>query len=71
MQNGLYFYKHSNTIDNSITNIFLPHIYINLDILKMAEGILRKRALELYSLEEYSELRANFGLVGGIETRIK
>jgi hypothetical protein len=44
---------------------------INPDILKTAAGILRKRALELYSLEDDSELRATFELVGGIETRIK
>jgi hypothetical protein len=31
---------------------------INQDILKTVAGILRKRALELYSLEDDSELRA-------------
>jgi len=40
---------------------------INPDILKAAAGILRKRALELYSLEDEPEI---FELVGGIETRI-
>ena len=45
--------------------------YINPNILKMGAGILRKRALELYSLEDDSELRAIFEPVGGIETRIK
>ena len=44
---------------------------INLDILKMDACILRKRALELYSLEDDSELRAIFETVGGIETKIK
>ena len=43
---------------------------INLDILKTAAGISRKIALELYSLEDDSELRAIFELVGGIETGI-
>ena len=41
---------------------------INLDILKTAACILRKRALELYFLEDDSELRQIFELVGGIET---
>ena len=41
---------------------------INLDILKTFACILRKRALDMYSLEDDSELRANFELVGGIET---
>jgi len=44
---------------------------INPDILKTAACIIRKRALELYSFEDYSELRAIFELVGGIETGIK
>ena len=39
---------------------------INLDILKTVAGILRKRDLELYSLEDDSELRAIFKPVGGI-----
>ena len=43
---------------------------INTDILKTASCILRKRALELYSLENDSELRAIFEPVGGIETGI-
>ena len=43
---------------------------INPNILKTATGILRKRALELYSLEDDSELRAIFEPVGGIETGI-
>jgi len=71
-QNGLYFDKHINIIDNSRTRIHTILIYnmedINPDILKTAEGILRKRALELYSLEDNSELREIFEPVGGIET---
>jgi len=43
---------------------------INPNILKTGAGILRKIALELYSLEDDSELRAIFELVGGIETGI-
>ena len=43
---------------------------INPDILKTAASLIRKRALELYSLEDDSELRNIFELVGGIETRI-
>jgi hypothetical protein len=43
---------------------------INPDILKTATRILRKRALELYSLEDDSELRAVFEPDGGIETGI-
>ena len=43
---------------------------INLDILKTAACILRKRALELYAFEDDSELRLIFELVGGIETGI-
>ncbi len=44
---------------------------IDPDILKTAACILRKRALELYSLEDDSELRAIFEPVGGIEIGIK
>ena len=44
---------------------------INTDIRKTAAVLLRKRALELCSLEDDSELRAIFEPVGGIETRIK
>jgi hypothetical protein len=44
---------------------------INLDILKTTVGILRKRALELYSLEDDIELRVIFEPVSGIETRIE
>ena len=44
---------------------------INPDILKTAPALIRKRALELYSLEDDSELREFFELVGGIETGIK
>ena len=40
---------------------------VNLDILKTAASILRKRALELYALEDYSESRAFFELVGGTD----
>jgi hypothetical protein len=69
MQNGLYFAKHINIIDNSITHIILL-IYdkedITPDILKTSTSILRKRALELYSLEDDSELRAIFKHFGGI-----
>ncbi len=43
---------------------------INPNILKTTAGLIRKRALELYSLEDDTELRENFELVGGIETRI-
>ena len=43
---------------------------INPDILKTAANILRKRALELYSLEDDSELGAIFEPIGGIETGI-
>ena len=43
---------------------------INPNILKTAASSIRKRALELYSLEDYSELRVIFGPVGGIETGI-
>ena len=41
---------------------------INPNILKTAAGLIRKRALELYSLEDDSELREIFEPVGGIET---
>ena len=44
---------------------------INLDILKTAVALIRKRALELYSLEDDSELRKFFEPVGGIESGIK
>ena len=44
--------------------------YINTYILKTVVGLIRKRALELYSLEDDSELRENFEPVGGIETGI-
>ena len=44
---------------------------INTDIRKTAAALLRKRALELCSLEDDSELRAIFEPVGGIETRIE
>ena len=44
---------------------------INPDILKTVACLIRTRALELYSLEDDSELRKFFESVGGIETRIK
>ena len=44
---------------------------INPDIRKTAASLIRKRALELYSLEDDSELREIFEPVGGIETGIK
>ena len=44
---------------------------INPDILKTVASLIKKRALELYSLEDDSELRAIFELVGGIETGTK
>jgi hypothetical protein len=44
---------------------------INPDILKTAASLIRKRPLELYSLEDDSELREIFKPVGGIETGIK
>ena len=44
---------------------------INPDTLKTAAALIRKRALELYSLEDDSELREIFQSVGGIETGIK
>ncbi len=43
---------------------------INPDIRKTVAGLIKKRALELYSLEDDSELREIFELVGGIETGI-
>ena len=43
---------------------------INPAILKTAASLIRKRALELYSLEDDSESREIFELVGGIETEI-
>ncbi len=51
-----------------IQRIFILLIYdmedINPDIRKMAAGLIRKRALELYSLEDDSELRVIFEPVG-------
>ena len=44
---------------------------INLDTLKTAASLLRKRALELYSYEDDTELREIFEPFGGIETGIK
>ena len=44
---------------------------INLDILKTAAGISRKIALELYSLEDDSELRAIFERVGGLTAHLR
>ena len=44
---------------------------INLDILKTVAGLIRKRALKLYSLDDDSELREIFEPVGGTETGIK
>ena len=44
---------------------------IDPDILKMAVGLIRKRALEFYSLEDDSELHEIFEPVGGIENEIK
>ena len=43
---------------------------INPNILKTVAGLTRKRDLELYSLEDDSELREFFEPVGGIETGI-
>ncbi len=40
------------------------------DIRKTVRGLIRKRTLELYSLEDDSELREIFEPVGGIETGI-
>ena len=58
-----------------VKDIFILLIYdmedINPDILKTVASILRKRVLELHSLEDDSELRAIFEPDGGIETRIK
>ena len=67
------FGKHTNIIDNSRIHIYTNDVWledINPNILKTGAGILRKIALELYSLEDDSELRAIFELVGGIETGI-
>jgi len=44
---------------------------INPDILKTVAGILRKRALDLHSLKDDSELRANYLPVRGIKIGIK
>ena len=48
----------------TVEHIFILLIYdmenINPDILKTGAGLIRKRALELYSLEDVSELRRNF-----------
>ena len=44
---------------------------INPDILKTTARLIRKRALELYSLKYGSELSEIFESVGWIETRIK
>ena len=68
-------------INISILLIIVEHIFIlliydtediNPNILKTAAGreLIRKRALELYSLEDDSELREIFEPVGGIETGI-
>ena len=58
-----------------VEHIFILLIYdmedINQDILKTAATLIRKRALELYSLEDDSELRVIVEFVGGIETGIK
>jgi hypothetical protein len=43
---------------------------INPDILKTDAGLIRKKALELYSLDDDSELREIFEHVGAIETGI-
>jgi hypothetical protein len=73
-QNGLYFDKRINVIDNSRTYIHTIDIwygwYQSKNILKTAASLIRKRALELYSLEDDSELRKFFDHVGGIETSI-
>ena len=44
---------------------------INPNIRKTVGGLIRKRALELYSLEYDSELREIFEPIGEIETRLK
>jgi len=44
---------------------------INPYLLKTVVALIRKRAFELYSLEDDSELREIFEHVGGIETGIK
>ena len=57
-----------------VEHIFVLLIYdtedINPDILKTVAGLIKKRALELYSLEDDNELREKFEPVGGIETTI-
>ncbi len=73
--NGLYFDKHINIIEKSIKNIYTIDMwyggYKSIYILKTAAYILRKRALEMYSLEDDSELREMlFELVVGIEAGI-
>ena len=65
-------------INISILLIIVQHIFIlliyydmediNPDILKTAATRIRKRSLELYSLEDNSELREIFEPVGEIET---
>ncbi len=79
-QNGLYvdICLYINIIDLLIIvvqHIFILLIYdmedINPAIRKTDDGLIRKRALELYSLEDDTELREIFELVGGIETGIK
>jgi hypothetical protein len=56
----------------TVEHIFIIQIYdTNPDILKTVASLIRKRALELYSLEDDSELREIFELVGGIEIGIK
>ncbi len=57
-----------------VQHIFLLLIYdmedINPDIRKTVASLIRKRALELYSLEDDGELRKIFETVGGIEIGI-
>ncbi len=43
----------------------------NPNIRKLNADLLRNKALELYSVDDDSELRSIFDSVGGIETRIK
>jgi hypothetical protein len=66
-------------INISILLIIVQHIFIlliyvvediNPDIRKTTACLIRKRALELYSLVDDSELREMVEPVGGIETRI-
>ena len=66
-------------INISILLIIVEHIIIlllydmediNPNILKTVAGLIRKRALELYSLKDDGELRATFELVVGIKTGI-